>query len=131
MDFDKLLKTRLFLLVIFILPLSGVLGGLVSRLFKLNKTLGWRFDIMNSPIDYITGYLPILYIIVYLIMSILKIHTDLFFSKIHLLAICISSALFSFTDINFKIILIAVGTSFVMFIANTFASLKNRNSELT
>ncbi|MGK0386591.1 MAG: hypothetical protein ACI849_001209 [Patiriisocius sp.] len=128
MNFITLLKTRFFLLILFSLPLSDRIGNMVSDLFGKNETIGWKFDILNTPIDLITGFLPFLYVTCYLIMSLLKISTDLLFSKIHLIAVIISSILFSFTDINFKIVFLAAGVSLILFIVNVYVSLRNRKS---
>ena len=130
MNIDKLLKTRLFLVFLVSFWLSFILGDILSSILKLNETIGWKLEIINTPIEFITGYLPVLYFIVYLILSLLKIKTDLFWSKIHLISFVISITIFSFTDIDFKIIYIASGISFIMFITNAVVSLKNKNSDL-
>ena len=130
MNIDKLLKTRLFLVFLVSFWLSFILGDILSLILKLNETIGWKLEIINTPIEFITGYLPVLYFIVYLILSLLKIKTDLFWSKIHLISFVISITIFSFTDIDFKIIYIASGISFIMFITNAVVSLKNKNSDL-
>ena len=130
MNIDKLLKTHLFLVFLVSFWLSFILGDILSLILKLNETIGWKLEIINTPIEFITGYLPVLYFIVYLILSLLKIKTDLFWSKIHLISFVISITIFSFTDIDFKIIYIASGISFIMFITNAVVSLKNKNSDL-
>jgi len=130
MNIDKLLKTRLFLVFLVSLWLSYFLGDILASLLNLNETIGWKLEIINTPIDFITGYLPVLYFIFYLILSVLKISTDLFWSKIHLISFIICTVLFSFTDIDFKIIYLASGICFIMFIINAVVSLKNKNSDL-
>tara|TARA_R110002051_G_scaffold53405_1_gene100739 strand:+ start:579 stop:974 length:396 start_codon:yes stop_codon:yes gene_type:complete len=130
MNIDKLLKTRLFLVFLVSFWLSFILGDILSSILKLNETIGWKLEIINTPIEFITGYLPVLYFIIYFILSLLKIKTDLFWSKTHLISFVISITIFSFTDIDFKIIYIASGISFIMFITNAFVSLKNKNSDL-
>jgi hypothetical protein len=130
MNIDKLLKTRLFLIFLVSLWLSMFLGDILASLLNLNETIGWKLEIINTPIDFITGYLPVLYFIFYVILSVLKIRTDLFWSKIHLISFIICTVLFSFTDIDFKIIYLASGICFIMFITNAVVSLKNKNSDL-
>ena len=130
MNIDKLLKTRLFLVFLISFWVSYFLGDILASMLNLNETIGWKLEIINTPVDFITGYIPVLYFIFYLILSVLKISTDLFWSKIHLISFIIFIVLFRFTDIDFKIIYIASGISFIMFITNAFVSLKNKNPDL-
>ncbi|WMI70044.1 hypothetical protein [Mangrovimonas sp. YM274] len=125
MNFDVLLKTRLFLVFFFSFLLASLLGDALATMIKLNQTIGWQLQIINSPIDFFTAYLPLLYFTFYLILSVLKINTNLFWSKIHFTSFVISITLMSFTDINFNIIYLATGISFIIFIVNAVVSLKN------
>jgi len=126
MYLNKLFKEKMFFLVLFTLPVSGFVGNVIANIFNVNDTMGWEFDILNSPIDWISGVIPLLFLICYGIMCFLKKKTHLFFSKIHLIVISINTMLFSFTDIDYKIIYLTSGISLIIFLINLFSSFMNR-----
>jgi hypothetical protein len=122
MKLNVFFKERMFLLIIFAIPVFGELGDIIADIFNLNNTMGWKLAIMNTPIDWISGLIPLLFLICYGIMNLLKINTNLFFSKLHLILIALSSILFSFTDIDFTIIYLSLGISVLIFLTNIFIS---------
>ena len=128
MEFNTLFKKRLFSLIIFVIPLSSYLGDLTATIFNLNNTMGWRFVIMNTTVDRISGLIPIIFIVSYALMSFNRISTHVVLSKIHLVSVSIFFILASFTDIDFKIIFMALGISLIIFIFNMYFSFMNRKT---
>jgi len=126
MYLNRLFKEKMFFLVLFTLPISGFIGNIIANIFNVNDTMGWEFDILNSPIDWISGVIPVLFLVCYGIMCLLKKKTHLFFSKIHLIIISINTMLFSFTVIDFKITYLTSGISLIIFLINIFSSFMNR-----
>ena len=122
MKLNDFFKEKMFLLIIFAIPIFGNLGDIIADIFNLNNTIGWKLNIMNTPIDWIYGLIPLSFLICYGIMNLLKINTNLFFSKLHLILISLSSILFSFTDIDFTIIYLTLGISVLIFLTNIFIS---------
>lgn len=93
----------------------GYVGDIIADVFDLNNTMGWKFSVINSTIDWISGLILLLFLVIYGLINLLKISTQLVYSKIHFITICISTMLFSFTDIDFIIIYLSLGISLNFF----------------
>lgn len=105
----------------------NLIGKVLVDVFDINQTMGWKFSILYSWIDYIPIFSILIFFGVYLILNLLKVKTDLILSTLHLLLIALSAFLDNFWEMDIRIILFIICFSIIIFGINIFKTISNKN----
>lgn len=105
----------------------NLIGKVLVDVFDINQTMGWKFSILYSWIDYIPIFSILIFFGVYLILNLLKVKTNLILSTLHLLLIALSAFLYNFWEMDIRIILFIICFSIITFAINIFKTISNKN----
>lgn len=110
--------------MVIVLFMVFVLINLLTENYKhygINKTVGWAFDITEySPIIFLLSFYS--FLLVYGILALSKKETNIAISIGHIVIISISTILLE--NKNNKVLMICNCISIILFLLNTFKSLK-------
>lgn len=120
-DFNHLLQNRLFLIYFVIMYVSKYTAKMLVNIFDLNTSLGWRVDVMETPIESVFTITNWIYLLVYgYILLFTFIKTNLFYSKIHVLLIGFTTFIRAFWKIDYLFIYTCEVFILVTFLLNMY-----------
>jgi len=119
----QLLETKMFFITLVTYVFLSITSGAVSSKVKYNPTVNNAFD-FGLWIMIFALFCPIVFLLSYLIIQIVKRKTSFLFSALHLAAIILTAVLpFYFYDIQLIILLLFV-FQILMFILNLLVVFK-------
>ena len=124
--FEYLLTELMSILILIAFNISIMAGKIITDLLDINKTMGWKISVLRTWIDSIPYTSFLLFFVVYLILNILKIKTNLILSAIHFGLITLGSFIYNFWELDMRIILSFFICSFVIFGMNLYNTLKRK-----
>lgn len=126
-DLKEGLTEWMFSVTLISFVLFTIIGEVFVDIFVANQTLGYRLSFRDG-----TFHMEIISILIflvgYLILNLAKFKTNLFISTIHIVLISLSSFLYSFWELDLRILLSLYGVSIVVFGWNVYNALSNRKS---
>ncbi|WP_340201739.1 hypothetical protein [Ascidiimonas sp. W6] len=109
---------------------SEIMGRIFVEIFNLNKTIGWKWSILNTWIDYTPIFSFLIFVGIYAVINTIKKRTDLILSALHILFITLSTFLFNFWEIDLRVCLFLFCVSHIVFAINVYTVLiHNSNSD--
>lgn len=124
--FEYLLTELMSILILIAFNISIMAGKIITDLLDINKTMGWKISVLRTWIDSIPYTSFLLFFVVYLILNILKIKTNLILSAIHFGLITLGSFIYNFWELDMRIILSFFICSFVIFGMNLYNTLTRK-----
>ena len=103
--FEYLLTELMSILILIAFNISIMAGKIITDLLDINKTMGWKISVLRTWIDSIPYTSFLLFFVVYLILNILKIKTNLILSAIHFGLMTLGSFIYNFWELDMRIIL--------------------------
>lgn len=107
-------------------------GKIITDIFNSSNSLGWKLNAQDEWPAYMYGITLICSIITYAVLNVVfKMRMNLFYSKLHLIFIFLSSFFIELNTIDYRIILFLTLSCLPIFILNLYYSLKNNESHAT
>ena len=103
------------------------IGEVIVDIFVANQVFGYRLSFRDGA--YYMEIIILVFLVGYLFLNLAKIKTNLLISVIHLILICLSSLLYSFWELDLRILLSLYGVSIVVFGWNVYDALSNRKKK--
>jgi len=104
-----------------------LIGKIIVDIFQINETMGWKWGVLHTWIDNIPIFSVLIFFGIYLILSFIRIKTNLILSAIHFLLIALSSFLYNFWELDLRITLFFICFSTIIFGINIYNSLLKKN----
>ena len=105
-----------------------IFGKVLANIFNINETMGWKWSVSPTWIDSVPIFSISIFFIIYLILNLLKIKTNLMLSAFHLSLIALIAFLFNFWELDLRITLFFICFSFMIFGMNLYNALVNIKS---
>jgi len=117
MEFEKLLKKRMFLLVLISFGILFLFVSTESETFGINKTVGWQYDITNW-LTFVKSIVILGFLFGYGLLMIFRKETNRNLSIVHLITIWILGIWDSFFTTSLLGTFIFYTSSILVFLMN-------------
>lgn len=125
MVFAKLLKKRMFVLVLISFAFLHYLGGAAPEFYGVNKTVRWQWDVSNWLL-FFKSIEVIVFLFGYGFLMLIRKETNRNISLIHLIVILILNILNGFFSLPSTLLLSIYVLSASIFLLNFVWAIKNK-----